>query len=590
MVLFHRIFTHISASGVEPGDSLSWWRVKIFTAFILPAQILALAAILSALFVAFRHHNWNVFFITLTVYLISLAAVFTKKIHFNIRFIILLSIFYIIGVYVTLFIGPLSGGPVWLFSFSIFTAILMGTRASIISVTLNSATIIVIALLFYNKIIGTTLPFFTSLETMLSGLMNFFLLNVTTSVSISVLVKSLISMHKKEESLKNRLQRAERMEALGHLAGGVAHDLNNILSGIVTYPDMLLYKLPDDDPMKSPLKTIKYSGIRAAAVVQDLLSLARRHVPSPEIINLNIVLEDYLNSPEHQRLVEEKDTIVIDMHFGNDLKNISGSPVHISKTIMNLVINAAEAINDVGTIYITTETCIIDKPLQVYETIPPGEYSLLLVKDSGSGIQLNDLEHIFEPFYTRKKLGRSGTGLGLSVVWGTIRDHEGYIDVSSSSGGTIFTLYFPVTEEEVVKRKEIVPIESLKGKGEHILVVDDIPDQLKIASDLLLTLGYSPLTAGSGEEALKMVQQEKPALVILDMIMPGGMDGLETYRKILKIYPDLKALIASGYAETDRIQRAIKPGLSAFLLKPYSLSALGEALAFLLKEPLFKEP
>ena len=208
-----------------------------------------------------------------------------------------------------------------------------------------------------------------------------------------------------KEQLTARLRRAEKMEAIGTLAGGVAHDLNNILSGIVSYPELLLLQLPEDSKFRDPIKTIFNSGKRAATIVQDLLTLARRGVAVTEVINLNRVVEDYLQSPEHGKLLSYHPHILVETHLDPELMNISGSPVHLIKALMNLVSNAAEAIVEAGRIIITTENCYIEQPMKGYDVVNEGDYIALTIRDTGTGIPPEDLNRIFEPFYTKKKMG-----------------------------------------------------------------------------------------------------------------------------------------------------------------------------------------
>ena len=283
--------------------------------------------------------------------------------------------------------------------------------------------------------------------------------------------------------LETQLAHSHKMEAIGTLAGGVAHDLNNVLSATVSYPDLILMDLPKESPLRTPILTIQESGIKAAAIVQDLLTLARRGVVVTEVINLNQVINSYLESPEFERLIELFPNAKIESNLEMDLLNIMGSPVHLSKTAMNLVSNAAEAMADGGNMLISTESKYIDKPIKGYDNIKEGDYAVLTVSDTGEGISAENLERIFEPFFTKKIMGRSGTGLGMAVVWGTVKDHKGYIDVQSTEGkGTTFTLYFPVTRKETGRNERALPIEEYMGKGESVLVVDDIKDQREIAS------------------------------------------------------------------------------------------------------------
>ena len=389
----------------------------------------------------------------------------------------------------------------------------------------------------------------------------------------------LAALNQKLIESEQRLARAKKMEALGTLAGGVAHDLNNVLSGIVSYPDLLLMDIPEDSPLKEPILTIQRSGKRATSIVQDLLTLARRGIVTTQVMNLNQIIESYLNSPECETLQEFHPDVKIESDLESDLLNILGSPVHLSKSVMNLVSNAAESMPDGGNVFISTKNKYIDKPIRGYDDIKEGDYVVMTVSDGGIGISSYDIEKIFEPFYTKKKMGRSGTGLGMAVVWGTVKDHKGYIDVLSTEGkGSTFSLYFPVTRNEIVRKEEAIIIEEYMGNGETILVVDDIKEQRVIASRILKRLGYSVATASGGEEAIVYMSDNSADLLVLDMIMDPGIDGLDTYRKILELHSDQKAIIASGFSETVRVREAQKLGAGKYIKKPYTLEKIGLAV------------
>ncbi len=385
--------------------------------------------------------------------------------------------------------------------------------------------------------------------------------------------------------LENKLRQSQKMEAIGALAGGVAHDLNNILSGIVSYPELLLLDLPKDSPLIKPVQTIQESGQKAATIVQDLLTLARRGVSVTEVVSLNQIISDYLKSPEHEILESHHPKVQVETDLETNLINIIGSPVHLSKTIMNLVSNAAEAMPDGGINFIQTENRYVDRPIRGYDDVKEGDYAALRVSDTGTGISPDDMTRIFEPFYTKKVMGRSGTGLGMAVVWGTVTDHKGYIDIQSIEGkGTTFIIYFPVTRKELAKDKSLLSIEDYMGKGESILVIDDVKGQREIASWMLEKLGYSVSSVSSGEEAVEYLKNKSADLLILDMIMDPGMDGLETFKRILDIHPEQKAIIASGYSETERVKEAQRLGAGEYIKKPYTLEKIGLAVKEKLKE------
>lgn len=207
-----------------------------------------------------------------------------------------------------------------------------------------------------------------------------------------------------------------------------------------------------------------------------------------------------------------------------------------------------------------------------------GEYSVISVSDNGSGISPEDLERIFEPFYTKKVMGRTGTGLGLAVVWNTLQDHDGYINVKTSKKGTVFELYFPATREKLAVGRKAIPVKDYLGDGERVLVVDDEERQREIACGILTKLGYDAEAVSSGEEAVEYLKEQSVDLIVLDMIMPKGINGRETYEKIIKIHPGQKAIIASGFSETADVKKAQKLGAGKYIKKPYTIDKIGLAV------------
>ncbi|HOI06432.1 MAG TPA: response regulator [Deltaproteobacteria bacterium] len=381
---------------------------------------------------------------------------------------------------------------------------------------------------------------------------------------------------KEKGKLQEQLQQAKKMEALGTLAGGVAHDLNNILSGIVSYPELLLMEIPQESPLRRPLLTIQKSGEKAASIVQDLLTLARRGVAVSETIDLNACIRDYLRSPEHQRLLSLYPRMEVTTDLQENLHSVAGSSVHVAKTIMNLVTNAAESMPEGGKVVIETANTCLDSPMKGFDAFRKGDYAVLRVTDTGVGMSEKDRERIFDPFYTKKVMGRSGTGLGLTVVWGTVQDMGGHIDVLSSPGeGSTFTIYFPSKPGGNAGDEGKKGVVDISGHGENILVVDDSEEQREIATRILTRLGYQVEAVPSGERAVEYLVQNMADLVLLDMIMPPGIDGLETYKRILKLRPAQKVIIASGYSETERVKEAQRLGAGVYIRKPYLMEKIG---------------
>lgn len=381
--------------------------------------------------------------------------------------------------------------------------------------------------------------------------------------------------NEEKQKLQEKLNRSKRMEAIGLLAGGVAHDLNNMLAGIINYPELMLMKLAKDHELVRPIRAVQESGKRIAMVVDDLLTLAKSAASVREIKSLNALVDDYLASHECQLLRSRYPELRVDVQLSSLRPNISCSAVHVRKCLINLFANAVEAVAGKGIITITTGNQHVDEhPGEKNGDNPPTEWVELVVKDTGRGIAAKDIDHIFEPFYTRKVMGTSGTGLGLTVVWSTMEDHQGKVLVASGKNGTTFTLLFPATGKTINSLNREFDPRNLRGSGESILVVDDEPQLRDVACTLLSMQGYITHQASSGEEAVAFIKKKCVDLVVLDMLMEPGWNGRRTYEEILRIRPQQKAIIISGYSEGEDVRACLTLGVGRFVKKPYSLEQL----------------
>lgn len=379
------------------------------------------------------------------------------------------------------------------------------------------------------------------------------------------------------EQLQHRLAQSRKMEALGMLAGGVAHDLNNILSGLVSYPDLMLSELPADSPLRPPMETIRDSGRRAAAVVDDLVTVARSPASTLVAVHLNDHLRRFIGSAEAIQVQRDHPSVTFRLNLAPGVGTARCSPHHLDKTLLNLVINGAEACEREGLVVLSTSRRQLVDPLSGFEVVPSGEWCVVSVEDNGIGIEREELQRIFEPFVTRKVMGRSGSGLGLMVVWNSVKDQGGFIDVTSSAGGTRFDLYLPATREQVASAADD-DLSAVHGAGESVLVVDDDPGQQEITVAMLARLGYDPAAVASGESAVAWVSDHPVDAVVLDMVMEPGISGRETYRRILEHRPGTPAVIASGYSASEEVAATLRMGASAVIRKPFSLVELGRAL------------
>jgi signal transduction histidine kinase len=553
----------------------------------------------------------NIMYLHIIIYMILLSmCVLSKRLSFRIRSVAVISAFLFLGVGSVFSRGLIGFGLPMLCLFPILSTIFYGTRAGIIATVLSICIMGLISIGVYKRVITfgfSANMYLTSMSSWLSTISSMILAVGVIVVILGTLSHQLLDLiHRldkntvelqeantqllleiqerkaeevKRQQIEKKLRQAEKMETIGLLAGGVAHDLNNVLTAVIGYPDLLLMQISQNDPVWETVKTIQTSGLKAAAIVQDLLILARRGVVVTRPVNLNDIVDEYQNSAEYKTLKSYHPGVEIKTNLDNDLVNTIGSPIHLFKVMMNLFSNAAEAMPKGGTLYVSTETRHVAEPIKSYEDIQAGDYAVLKVKDTGTGIATKDLRKIFEPFYTKKVMGRSGTGLGMAIVWGTVKDHKGYIDVQSTENkGTLFTIYFPASNQKIVDKKCLLAFDEYRGNGESILVVDDIKEQRDLTFKMLSALGYSVKTLPSGEEAVEYLKHDKADLLILDMIMEPNIDGLDTYRKIIKQHPGQKAFITSGFSETKRVIKAKKLGVASYLKKPYQLQQIGLAI------------
>jgi two-component system, cell cycle sensor histidine kinase and response regulator CckA len=385
-----------------------------------------------------------------------------------------------------------------------------------------------------------------------------------------------IVKHEREKlALQEKLAQASKLNALGLMAGSVAHDLNNILTAVVSYPDLLLAQMEEGEKYYDEIKKIQGAGKQAAAVVADLVSIARGGIRKTRIADLNTIVREHLKSIEHSERLLHFPEVFVQISLQQDLACIECSPEHIKKVLLNLIGNALESIRKEGVVSIETKNCTISDPVatELY-TLEPGHYVKLTVADNGPGIDPQAIDNIFTPFYSTKQKKKSGTGLGLSIVWNVIQEHKGLIEVKNLNPGVAFEIYFRATENEMSVHQDSSTLEPVKGNGETILIVDDQKDQNFIIGKMLDMLGYNFLSVTSGEEAVAFLQNNSADLVFLDMLMGDGWNGRQTYEKILEVSPNQKAVIISGYCEMTEIEKAKDLGVLACLEKPISLQSL----------------
>lgn len=385
-----------------------------------------------------------------------------------------------------------------------------------------------------------------------------------------------ISERKRAEEEKKRLEaqllHAQKMEAVGTLAGGVAHDFNNLLQAILGYTQILLLNKRQDDLEFSRLKGIEKAAHRASELTQQLLTFSRKVESELRPVDLNSEVRQV------QKILERTipRMIAIEVHLQEELWTVSADPAQMGQIMMNLAVNARDAMPDGGKLVFETENVILDREYcSTHLGAKEGRYVLLSISDTGQGMDKETMEHIFEPFYTTKGVGK-GTGLGLAMVYGIVKNHGGYIMCYSEPGqGTSFKIYLPAIEAESRLEPTEIVEKKLRGGDETILLVDDEESLRDMGREMLEKFGYQVITVSDGESAIQAYRQKGAEidLVILDLVMPG-MGGANCLKELLSVDPGLKVLIASGYALNGRAREALEAGAKGFIRKPYELAQL----------------
>ncbi len=386
--------------------------------------------------------------------------------------------------------------------------------------------------------------------------------------------------------LEGQLQQAQKMEAVGRLTGGVAHDFNNTLAIIIGYAEMALEDIEPTKQLHGDLTKILDAAERSANIVRQLLAFSRKQTAMPKVLDLNKAVKALLKIL-HRLLGED---IEVSWIPGLNLSPVKMDPIQIDQILANLCVNSKDAMAGPGKITIETSMVTLDSEYCDNNIgFQPGRFVQLSVSDSGCGFDKETQDHIFEPFFSTKELGK-GTGLGLSTVYGIVKQNNGFINVYSEPGrGTIFKIYIPACQEELFEVKEQIPMEIGAAQGETVLLVEDEPVLLEMAEKMLVLLGYNVLTANRPSEALRIAADSAGTIDLLftDVVMPE-MTGKELAKRIHVHYPGLKVLFMSGYTANVIAHNGILNEGLHFIQKPYSVGDLAHKLRDILRRELPK--
>ncbi len=399
-------------------------------------------------------------------------------------------------------------------------------------------------------------------------------------------ITSRIEEEKRQAALREQAVRNQRLESLAILAGGVAHDLNNTLGPIVGYPDLLLDHFESGTPEHRDIRAIKEAGERASEIIRDLLALAQHERNTMRrAFDLNQVVEEAAGGPFFQQLIEDCPDVKTSISLARSLPVVTGAPEDMVKLLHQLLTNAFDSIEGEGRATISTREAILKTDQIGFSVVPAGRYAVLSVVDTGRGIDPADHDRIFEPFYSLKHNGQNQrAGLGLAVVQGILRDHRGYLELDSAPGrGTRVDIYLPAADSQA-------PLEAAEGGAEpdagtlRVVIVDDRADQRDLATRLCRKLEYQVEAYATCQEAVDRLAEARAQagetnpppvdVVLLDMIMEEGMDGLDVLQAIRESYADLPVVLVSGFAKTQQVEQALSDPFVRYLCKPYTLPDL----------------
>lgn len=565
------------------------WRKLIFQGIFTSFLVFITIPYLMSSRVVLQHEMWANFIVYSLCYFSIFVIVFVRKISFNIKSIIGLLSFYGLGLIALISVGSAGSGKLYLLSASIIATLLFGVRVGLFTILINSTILVLLGFYILNGTIVWIPENAFAFKSYTTTSATFLFLNATLTISLAVLVRvlennlkasqqaalklktandALIQNQKQREKLERQLIQAQKMESIGRLAGGVAHDYNNISSIIMGYCELAIEEVNTGDPLYGKLTEIHKAVKRSTDITRQLLAFARKQTISPKVVDINDIIDSMLNML--RRLIGED--IDLSWHPGENIQPIKIDPTQVDQILANLCVNARDAIKDVGKIDIETKNVSFDEAYCAdHVGFIPGDYVMMAISDDGSGMSSDIMEKIFEPFFTTKSAGK-GTGLGLATVFGIVKQNMGFINVySEPENGTTFTLYLPVhvgpVKPSPLKSDSDIPT----SRGESIILVEDDLSILRLCQNMLHDLGYHVLSVQSPGEAVQLIKKhpEKIQLLVTDVVMPE-MNGRELSVKLEAYAPHLKTLFMSGYTANIIAHRGVLDDGVNFISKPFS--------------------
>ncbi len=594
MTLFKKFNSLFASSPDSNTIGIEYFRQRLLYFLLLSCLTMGFLAYLPSVYFAFLHKLYSIVFIDTITVSFFCFLLFYKKLTYHTKAISLLLMFYFLGIWLLLAVGPMGAGFLWLLMFGIMTGVLLGIKPTFISLGINTLSFCIIGFLAYYK----QIPWSKSLEDAIAlyiiGGASFLCINSIVAVSVAIFLSKLDLLfnrekqvtHKLKDEIQSRIQteqendrlantilQTQKMEALGTLAGGVAHDFNNILSSILGNAELTQMDLENKNPLQDNINNIIISCDRAKGIVHQILTFSRQTNSDKEPCKLKLIVDECAKLFQVGVPANIKFTITTQI----DDEFILGDHSQIYQVIMNLCTNAMHAIDkQPGEIHLSALNEKITTKDELSTILNPGEYLKLNIEDTGCGIEKEQLSRIFEPYFTTKKIG-GGTGMGLAITHGIIRNHNGEILVSSKPGeGTIFSVYLPIYKIKTPSPQ--VELNILSQGNERILFVDDEQNLLKIGEKYLTKMGYQVMTQFNPVTALNLFKSNPNDydIIITDMKMPE-MSGDIFRKKIKEIRPDIPIVLCSGFADPDTDSEFDK-----ILLKPVKFDTLAQSIRALL--------